>query len=402
MSYIPFRIWLLLTLFVFISCLQREANAGVSSVQSEKHIGSEPDRLKDYDAAFGRCDAYVSNSGKDSNDGSLQNPYKTPAHAISHHKSGGVICLSEGVYPEISVVDVKTTKENPLVIRKAPQSDKDVLVTPSDYDYKTGVQVLRSNHVYVMGLHVSGFQKGISFDSVVGGGIIDNKVSKIGLDGLHVGQNFNYVTQSFADYPSSHVIVLNNHVYGTGYQDFRRTGKRHKYGEGIYIGTGAKFGDGTHDILVQNNEINDTSAEAIEVKPGTYDVQVLGNRISNVSLSFKGAITVSIGSGNDDTNGNYSILGNSIENVTTRGDAISGIAVGHGNTLIQGNRVRHVEGGMGIRIYKSFRNTEFRKVLIQDNVIESAGSGLGIAINDLDHGHPGLEGNVELRSGKHK
>ncbi len=396
MSFIKLHHSLFLTLFIFLSCSQQEPTSKIQSAQTKKPIESEPNSARDYDAAFSQCDAYVSNGGQDSNEGSLQNPYKTPSKAVSLHKNGGVICLMPGIYSNISIADAAAAKEKPIVVRKVPQSDKDVLITSPSYAYKTGVHVLRSSHVYIIGLNVSGFQKGISFDSVKGGGMIGNTVSKIGLGGLHVGQNFNYNTQTFTDDPSENIVVLGNRVEGTGYEDFERSGRRHKYGEGIYIGTGAKFGDRTHDILVKDNTVQNTSAEGIEVKPATYNVQVIHNHVYDVSLSFKGAITISIGSGDDDTDGNYRILGNTIENITTRGDSISGIAVGDGNTWIQGNTIRNVEGGMGIRVYKSFPNPKFRKVILKDNVVKTGGANRGIAIHDADHGHPGLEGDVEL------
>lgn len=407
MSLNKFQHSLFLILFLCVSCSQTAAvsnesavqnnkNTDVKSAQMEKQIAGETDGVKDYYAKFKQCDSYVSNGGKDSNDGSFENPYKTHGKAIAMHKSGGVICLMGGVYSNVSITDIRGTKEKPFVLMKAPQSGTEVRVTSSSYAYKTGVQVLRSSHVYIIGLKVSHYQKGISFDSVKSGGIIDNQVSEIGLDGLHVGQNFNYNTLTFGDYPSENVVVLGNHVDGTGYQDFARSGKRHRYGEGIYIGTGAKFGDRTHDILVKENTIHNTSAEGVEVKPGTYNVQVIDNRIADVNLSFKGAITVAIGSGDDDTDGNYQIIGNTIENVTTRGDSIGGIAVGDGNAIIQGNTIRAVEGGIGIRVYKSFPNPRFRKVIIKDNVIITSGLGESIAINNGDHGHPGLEADVDL------
>ena len=78
----------------------------------------------------GKQEYYVSLSGNDDNDGSIDNPFLSISVAIQHLKPGSILYLREGIYhEEVYVEGLKGSKDAPIVIR--PYKDEKVIIDGS-------------------------------------------------------------------------------------------------------------------------------------------------------------------------------------------------------------------------------------------------------------------------------
>ncbi len=334
------------------------------------------------------CNIHISVNGNNSNDGSFNKPVKDITTALNKISKKGTVCFLAGNYNPIKLQNIKAPKEKPLILKAHNSAIGKVFIIGNDVGRGIGISFYSSSNIVVRDFTIRNLQKGISYYSVSGGGIYNNIIERVGLEAIHVGAHLNYSTRQFEDGPSSYIEVVDNTINGTGYKI--ENGQRHDYGEGIYIGTGAKPGDKTNNILVKGNSIKDTSAEAIEVKPHAQYVDVIENTIEKVNLKYSGAITIAI-SARYAPNSHTRVIGNTIKDVTTRRFSIAGIVVGNGTTEVIGNTVSDVQGGRSIRVVKAFHNSNARNVVIKNNTIY----GGKIAINDGDSGYPGMTGIVE-------
>ncbi|MDH4074294.1 MAG: right-handed parallel beta-helix repeat-containing protein [Acidimicrobiia bacterium] len=173
------------------------------------------------------------------------------------------------------------TAQAPIVIT----ADPGVWIDPGNQSSGQGaLDVIAADHVHVVGVSVRNAQFGIrclqcrgSDDQPVR--IAANRVTLAGHAGIHVGGHW----ASHA--PSSWVVVEDNVVDLTG-----RTAAT--YGEGIYLGYGgAEWVDTTGDVTVRGNDISQTGAEGIDIKPGTRDITVVGNAIHDLAPLNGGAIS---------------------------------------------------------------------------------------------------------------
>ncbi|MEZ5406746.1 MAG: right-handed parallel beta-helix repeat-containing protein [Acidimicrobiales bacterium] len=173
------------------------------------------------------------------------------------------------------------TAQAPIVIT----ADPGVWIDPGNQSSGQGaLDVIAADHVHVVGVSVRNAQFGIrclqcrgSDDQPVR--IAANRVTLTGHAGIHVGGHW----ASHA--PSSWVVVEDNVVDLTG-----RTAAT--YGEGIYLGYGgAEWVDTTGDVTVRGNDISQTGAEGIDIKPGTRDITVDGNAIHDLAPLNGGAIS---------------------------------------------------------------------------------------------------------------
>lgn len=335
----------------------------------------------------GLCTYFVSTEGNDSNTGrSEAQALESISAGVDVLLAGDTLCLMSGIYPAPLMVDDKLgTEAHPIVIRAIPGSEGQVVIQDGPRSKWTGLSVTNSSHVHVLNLDIQRVLRGIQFNSVTGGIISGNVIANVEQEAIRVGALTG--SDGVSGAPSSHIKVNGNVISKTG----RRSGMNaagieyRDFGEGIYIGTGKYDGDDTHDIIVSNNVISETTAESIEIKPYTYDITVSENRISNVTLPYSAAISVAIGP-ESIRNGNFLIEENSIHHVKSRQYTVAGIVVGQGNAMIRNNTVWDVEGGRGIRIYTTFAFPGARTVTIQGNTVWNPGSDRSIAIDDGDGG----------------
>ncbi|MFV0525821.1 MAG: right-handed parallel beta-helix repeat-containing protein [Acidimicrobiales bacterium] len=228
------------------------------------------------------------------------------------------------------------TAARPLTITAA----SGVWIDPGDTSNdKPGLDVMYTSHVNVVGVNVRNSQFGIRVQNSTGTAaapirVADNQVTDIGHAGIHVGGDVIDHT------PSRHVTVEANTVSRTG-----RTAP--EYGEGIYIGYGGReWADTTSDVTVVDNEIAETGAEGVDIKPGTRNITVEDNRIHDLSPLSGGAISAhyvgEVTNPDLDRSGNIMIRGNRIWNITLDGRPGSNnwaIWVGHGGVTITENLI---------------------------------------------------------------
>jgi hypothetical protein len=275
---------------------------------------------------------------------------------------GDSILLQSGTYPPLKFVALQGTQKAPIMIRPADAAEGKVILTSGDRAAGIGLSLEQCSHVVVRGMTITNSQKGIDVQSCRHCVVSNNSLTDLGQEGIHVGRLHTYDdTKQFLGPASEHVEVVENRIIGTGKV-------KAIYGEGIYIGTGAFEGDDTHDVLIERNVLNDISAEGIELKPGTTNLIVRGNQISNTHHEYNAAITIAIeGTGSPD--GNYLVEHNRIWNIKKVQHGVAGIAIGHGNAIIRNNLIWNIEGGIGIRVYQTFRNPESLTLTLERNTV---------------------------------
>lgn len=332
------------------------------------------------------CSLFVASGGRDTATGrSAAAALRRSARAVDLARPGDVVCFASGTYRGVEIQDVHATAEAPLVLRRMPDATEPVVLTGGAPLRGVGVSIRDSTHVQLLDLRIEDTLIGVD---VVGSSFVrldGLSIEHLGQGAIHLGRARGGEPARFLGPPSHHCDVVDNSIRDTGNRVAR-------YGEGVYVGTGAEEGDGTHDVFVAYNRFEDVRAEAIELKPGTSRCVVRGNRVLSASHFFHGAISVgaqAFGGPSAD----FLVEDNVVTGVRSTGDeAVSGILIGHGNGVVRNNVVWGVEGGRGIRTTTTFMNPEARRVLIEHNTVWTPGGGPSIALHDghertgvLDH-----------------
>lgn len=255
------------------------------------------------------------------------------------------------------------TAEAPIVIT----ADPGVWIDPGDLASNKGaLDVLAVDHVHVVNVNIRNSQFGLRCHRCRGTAarpvrIEGNRVENIGHAAVHIGAPYNDRTAH-----SQYVVVARNRVTRTGQLD-------KQYGEGIYLGYGSvEWIDETANITVANNHISHTTAEAIDIKPGTRDILVEGNRIHDVAPIYGGAISAHF------VNAAPNPKPSELDQVTIRNNRIwnhnlsgaskasdSAIWVGHGgisvtDNMMWGFRTDSNAQGVRLRALQSFGPHEIR------------------------------------------
>ncbi|MEZ6123941.1 MAG: right-handed parallel beta-helix repeat-containing protein [Planctomycetaceae bacterium] len=326
------------------------------------------------DSSILAADIWVSTTGNNSNSGaSVDTALASAEVAAGKVRPGDRIVFADGTYGQLTFAELKGTEAQPIVIAAANPGQ--ATVTVNRLDQGIGITLKKCEYVTLDGFHISKLMKGIDVVSSHHCKVLNNVIEQLGQEAIHVGRMHTYDgTHQFLGPASEHVDVIGNTITGTGKLN-------PQYGEGIYIGTGAFRGDDTHDILIENNTLTDISAEGVELKPGTSRVVVRGNRISNTHHEYNGAITVSV-EGVEDIDGQFTIENNRIWNIKQVKHGVAGIAIGHGNTIIRNNLIWNIEGGIGIRVYQTFRNANALRVQIDHNTVIAGTPGASLLLHD--------------------
>lgn len=238
--------------------------------------------------------------------------------------------------PTNGVQGANGTVDRPITIT----ANDDVWIDPGNLNNrKPALDVANVAHVNVVGVQVRNSQFGIRIQNSVGSAdapilISGNSVNDIGHAGIHVAGDLS--THS----PSQFVRVEGNTVTRTGLS-------APEFGEGIYLGYGSQeWVDRSSGLEVLNNQISYTTAEAIDIKPGTRNVLVAGNVIHDLSPIRGGAISAHyVGTRPNPDPGqssNVVIRNNRIWNINLDGRSGSNdwaIWVGHGGVTIENNTI---------------------------------------------------------------
>jgi len=356
-----------------------------SAVVAEARSGGGQPRPPDLTGSHTRrseaaCTLYVAPGGDDARDGgSYGRALRTPARAVAVARPGDVVCFDAGIWPPLVVKDVEATADAPLVFRTVPGAELQATFTTGALTRGDAVHIERSSHVHIYDLRLTGSQGGIGVWGCRYGRLEGLRIESIGQEAIHIGRGYMGGAKGhFVAPPSADCDVIGNTVRDTG----RVTAR---YGEGVYIGTGRSEGDDSHGMFIGYNRFDGVRAEAIELKPHTFDHIVRGNLVTSGSHLFHAAITVGAQAVSA-PDARALIEDNRIFGYASTRDVVSGIAVGHGNTIVRNNVVWGIGGGRGIRTTTTFANPLAREVLIENNTVWTPGGGPSIALDDGDEG----------------
>ena len=309
--------------------------------------------------------------------------------ALLSARPGDVISVKAGSYKgNKKIIGVNGTAKHPIVITSAKKHGAKI----SGGSF--GFYAAQSSHYKIIGFNV---EKAGIWGMVNGGGyppgsfpgkvppgavhdvqIVHNKVHQILQEGVSV--------QGFKELASYNVEISCNEIF--------ETGLKKRYGEGIYIGNGKRL-DGSHDILIRNNHVHHTTAEAIDVKAGTYNITIEGNWIRDIVTDTTGAMVLGLGP-YDFRSGNYLVKNNLIVNISrsTRWMDGNAIIVAHGNATIRDNIIANVQHG-GVVVLQSkawgFGNEKANTVSVINNHAYNCGNSCFAVV-----GRGGMSANIKF------
>lgn len=193
--------------------------------------------------------------------------------ALESARPGDVIRLAPGTYPGEFIAETAGTQDAPITLC----GDEDAILDGGEPDGGYTFHLDGASHWHLLGFHVTGGQKGVMVDGVDHTVIEDLTVSDIGDEAIHLRTH------------SSHNTIVGNHVSRTGL-------RKPKFGEGIYIGsaesnwedlTGGEP-DNSDENLIEDNRIEDVTAEAIDVKEGTTGGIIRNNSFDGSGMTGDG------------------------------------------------------------------------------------------------------------------
>jgi hypothetical protein len=330
----------------------------------------------DDEAAVDTTVVYVSPEGSDENEGrSPDRPLRSLQLAVERAQPGDTVLVSEGAYSPV-VVD----KKSDLVVLVAPESI--VEIVGDGYERETGVLIRDSEGISISGLSVTSVLRGIRVESSTDVDLEAVRVHDIGQEGIAFTRR------------SSRLRLRDSIIEMTG----RRPGDNGElpysaFGEGVYLGTGGLLDDGSvdvvTDVLIENNQISQTTAEAIDVKASVEDVVIRWNRIHDLDVDSGGAIAV--GRGIREYSADVLIEQNVIWSIGTSGRYSDGNGMLISSTgVIRNNAIFDVEH-RGILVDDDLRAAEQGTLVIEENWIASTG------LDAIEDRSDGSEVEVALR-----
>jgi hypothetical protein len=274
-------------------------------------------------------------------------------NALANAAAGQSIRVASGNYQGNLALNVKATKEKPFWLCGASGA----VITNGSPDKGTGIEVKDSSYARIAGLEISKSKKGISTDASSNISISDVELYDIGEEAVH----FRSATTDS--------ILANSRIARTGLLTS-------EFGEGVYIGSDPSNwctysnceADRSNNNSVVDNVIVDTSAEAIEAKPGTAGGIIAGNSFSGGKLDSRYALSWVSVSGNG-----YFIYNNA--GTATNLDGYRSVVIpdivgsGQGNVFAQNSATLGNASGYGV-----FVTTKVGAIVTCDNTW-SGGSG---------------------------
>jgi hypothetical protein len=274
--------------------------------------------------------------------------------ALDGARPGQVIRLSDGRYEGHFVATAQAEAGNPIRLC----GTRNAVLDGGDISGGYTLHLDGASYWHVLGLTVTGGQKGVMVDSGVGNRIEGLLVTSMGDEAIHLRRT------------STGNVVIGNTVRDTG----RR---KPKFGEGIYIGS-AKGNwcrlthcepDRSDNNVVEGNDIAGTTAEAVDIKEGTSDGVLRGN-------VFDGSGMVKADSWVDVKGNSWSIEGNTGRSSPQDGFQVHQVLDGWGlHTVFSGNTAVLDAPGYAIHVAGP-RALQDSTTVSCDNVTEGARSGM--------------------------
>lgn len=239
----------------------------------------------------------------------------TPAElgaALAGAQPGDSIRVGPGTYDGNWIATTAGTEQAPVWL-----CGDGAVLTNGGITGSYGLWLNGASWWHVRGLEVTAATKGIVVDNASHVEIASNVIHDIGDEGIHLRT---FTTDS---------VVSGNTIHDTGQ-------RRDKFGEGVYVGSAngnwSVYTGGQPDTsdrnVVQGNTIHGTTAEPVDIKEGTSNVQVLSNALDGAGLTEDG------GDSCVDFKGNYGLISGNTCTGVPGGDGEDGFQVHH-NKLIK-------------------------------------------------------------------
>jgi nitrous oxidase accessory protein NosD len=274
--------------------------------------------------------------------------------ALEGARPGQVLRLADGRYEGNFVATAQATPERPILLC----GTRNAVLDGGDVATGYTLHLDGASYWQVLGLTVTGGQKGVMVDSGVGNRLEALLVTSTGDEAIHLRKH------------SSGNAVVGNTVRDTG-------GRKPKFGEGIYIGSARSNWcrltdcqpDRSDGNVIEGNDIAGTTAEAVDIKEGTSDGVLRGN-------VFDGSQMVAADSWVDVKGNSWTIEGNSGTASPEDGFQVHEVAGGWGrDTVFSGNTAAVDAPGYGINVAGPPALQSSTKVRC-DNATNGAGSGM--------------------------
>lgn len=302
---------------------------------------------------------YVNPNGDDSRDGRTPETAKrTLDAAVAIAAPGDEVILSPGTFPGASVVrEIHGTAAAPIVIRGAGDAS---ILDAQTFDRRDTLRITRSSHLRFEDLTIT---SGIHGTFVVS----SNHVTFDRVTWRDVGQEGVQI-----DGTSSNLLFQNCVVTRTGL----RGGRFAQYGEGIYIGS-SRSDAPVQNVTVRNCSISDTTAEAVDIKPGVSGILIENNEIFDIDTWNSGAVVAYLGATYDaqfaaDFDPDITIRSNRIWNVSRTSQWADGNAIALNAPAEVYNNVMYDLQHRGVIVERDFRDNT-NKIEIYNNTIHRVG-----------------------------
>jgi hypothetical protein len=274
--------------------------------------------------------------------------------ALDDAAPGQVIRVADGRYEGNFVATAHASADAPIRLC----GSRNAVLDGGDVDGDYTLHLSGASYWHVVGLTVTGGQKGVMVDSGVGNRIEGLLVTSMGDEAIHLRTH------------SSGNVVVGNTIRDTGL-------RKPKFGEGIYIGsaennwcqlTGCEP-DRSNGNVIEGNDIAGTTAESVDIKEGTSDGVLRGN-------VFDGSAMVEADSWVDVKGNSWTVEDNTGTSSPQDGFQVHEVVDGWGqDTVFSGNTAAVDAAGYAINVAgpRTLRNST---TVDCDNVTDGAASGM--------------------------
>ncbi len=292
--------------------------------------------------AFSQSNFYVAKNGNNSNNGSLNSPWKTIQYGINQLSAGDILYIKAGTYPEKLGIDVSGTANNYITIKNY-QNDE-VVIDAKNIDNSGSIIWTDQAYLRIEGLHITNNIGNNKEGITIQGGahhidIINNKISNIRyspLPDLDVTNNENAVPLNiYADSATDsihNILIKGNEVFNnqTGYSE--------------NISAGGNFST----FVIEDNIVHDNTNIGIDI----------GGNYKNVSVPAL-------------DQGRYGVIRNNlVYNCNAPYSTAAGIYIDGGRDIIVENNICHHNGyggEIGCEENGSCSNITFRNNIFYKN-----------------------------------
>lgn len=206
---------------------------------------------------------YVSNSGNDNNDGTIENPWKTIQKSANSIVAGDTVLIKAGTYNERVEIQVSGT-ENKYIVFKNYKNDN-VTIDGTNINWEGNwnglFNISEQNFIVVEGLKVANVNNHAGF-------FIEDASNII----LKNNKTYNTYSSGIGVWNSSNIFLENNEV------ELACNGGQQ---ESISLSNSNNCEISKNNV--HNNGNGENGGEGIDVKQGSYNVSVYKNWVHNIN-----------------------------------------------------------------------------------------------------------------------